>query len=158
MSFIIQYFMISGHWAIPPHKSCNFRWQKPSVKISVKQKSMNLRVSPIDISRNPGIHIPRCYVLIVIVSFIIQYFMISGHWAVLLHHLSFCTQSTFHADWFWRRFLEQWPFVLIRQMCPWKDTKKQLKVLLSLLCAAEGAYQTLSRIPFAFTDRESLTQ
>ena len=30
--------------------------------------------------------------------------------------------------------------------------------LLSLLCAAEGAYQTLSGIPFVFTDRESLRQ
>ena len=43
-------------------------------------------------------------------------------------------------------------------MWPWKDTKRQQKVLLSLLCAVEGAYQTLNRIPFVFTDRESLRQ
>ena len=39
----------------------------------------------------------------------------------------------------------------------WIDTKRQLQILLSLLRATEGANQTINRMPFVFTDRESLT-
>ena len=57
----------------------------------------------------------------------------------------FCTQSTFHADWFSKgKFPEQWPFVFIKQMHLWIDTRRQLQILLSLFCATEGANQTIN--------------
>ena len=47
--------------------------------------------------------------------------------------------------------------LLIKQMHLWKDTRRQVQVLLSLLCSTEGANQTINRMPFVFTGRESLS-
>ena len=39
----------------------------------------------------------------------------------------------------------------------WIDTRRQLQVLFNLLCATESANQSINRMPFVFTDRESLS-
>ena len=39
----------------------------------------------------------------------------------------------------------------------WKDTRRQQQILLNLLCATEAANQTINRMPFVFTDRESFS-
>ena len=38
----------------------------------------------------------------------------------------------------------------------WKDTSRKVQVLLGLLCPMEGANQTIKRMPFGFTDIDSL--
>ena len=78
------------------------RGEKPTVKISVKQKAMNWSISAADLEIiwNPRNHAQRCYILILTVCLIIQYFMIGAHWPVPVHSPQFCTQFTFHISWF----------------------------------------------------------
>ena len=73
-------------------QSWNFRWRKKkTMTISLKQKPMNWWVSPRDISRNP--YMESCTALLYTHRhyrcLIIQYFMISAHWAVPVHSPQF---------------------------------------------------------------------
>ena len=71
---------------------------------------------------------------------------------------SFCTQSTFHTDSFSKdKFLEQWPFVFIRQMHLWVDTRLMTTDFTQFPLWHGRCKSNHQWTPFVFTDMESLT-
>ena len=51
-----------------------------------------------------------------------------------------CSQSTFHADWFWKeKFRKQWLVVLVTQISSCEDMRRKLQISLSFLSATVEA-------------------